>query len=139
MFEGWLVTNATQEALAFIGIFLFAISHEFVIHLRRKLSVNKPESQSSLLLSSLNGSDRFAPPSCAVAKPPLTVFRCSESKRDLEASLRRSKILDSLMYGITLILGYLLMAISMTYDLWFLLAIGMGVAYGHYYFSSKSG
>ena len=43
------------------------------------------------------------------------------------------------MYGITLILGYLLMAISMTYDLWFLLAIGMGVAYGHYYFSSKSG
>jgi hypothetical protein len=52
LFEGWVITNATQEALAFIGVFLFAVFHEFVIHCRRKLVVNKTESQSSLLLNS---------------------------------------------------------------------------------------
>jgi hypothetical protein len=49
--------------------------------------------------------------------------------------LSRARKIDSLMYATTLILGYLLMAVSMTYDLWLLLAIAMGVACGHYYFS----
>jgi hypothetical protein len=40
------------------------------------------------------------------------------------------------MYSIIITIGYLLMLIGMSYDIWLMLSIGAGTGIGHYFFNS---
>ncbi|XP_022653963.1 high affinity copper uptake protein 1-like isoform X2 [Varroa destructor] len=109
LFSDWKITNARQMVGACVGVFVMAMLFEALRTFRERLrSRSRGDSKTSLI---------------------------SQSRQWTSALMDPSHLVQTMLYGFQITLGYLLMLIFMTYNVYICLAVVSGATLGFWLFS----
>ena len=133
LFEEWYVQSVGEMVAAVIGVFIFAmlneglkVLREYVNYFVKSLNLNiiKPK-------STIEGEDRNKyEPLLSENLPPI-----NNSKANRQVNELIGHFVLTLLQTIQYIIGYLLMLIAMTFNLWLFLAVVLGMGTGYFVFA----
>ncbi|KAE9042214.1 hypothetical protein PR003_g4128 [Phytophthora rubi] len=127
-FPGWVLDSRVRYILGGILVALVAVFNEYLLQLRRVL---RRESSVKRLLSS-NAPHATESAQLLRSTAPLADSCGPTWFRTLSSETQHA--VHSFLHGVTLFVAYMLMLVSMTYDLTLLLWVVTGYVVGHYVF-----
>ncbi|CAJ0570373.1 unnamed protein product, partial [Mesorhabditis spiculigera] len=138
LFSWWKTGTAAGLLLSVVIIFLLCIFHEAIKGLRYFIAIQHENERRNERQERLN---RPSPPT---GTPPDNVsersvlfsplLRFSGTTRRL---FTRYRIAQALLYGVQIVLSYMLMLIVMTFNVWLILAVVIGEAVGYFLFTGS--
>lgn len=127
-------------AAAMIGLFIMCLVHESLLALRTHMNQSyypcgeDPNAKKPVPKGCENGC-------CSGDRPPVRYyhFYVSRFQRFIDATGEHKRLIISALYGINVLMSYLLMLAVMTMNVGFFFIVTGGLATGHYMFYRKPG
>ena len=130
--EGWVINSRAKQFFAFFASAAAGIVHELLVFLRISLRISYSKAQPAeqqlllnrrlfLIFASLKTSD-------------FIFVRSYKTVRWVGTTM---KVVDSVLYAVTVGMGYVLMLVSMSYDYSVFLGMVFGYAVGYYFFGDR--
>ncbi|KAL4117086.1 hypothetical protein KRP22_014674 [Phytophthora ramorum] len=133
-FPGWVLDSRVRYIFGGVLVALAAVFNEFLLQLRRVL--RKESSVKRLLNSNAPRASESAQLLRSTAQSMPLADSCGPAWfRTLSPEAQHG--VHSLLHGVTLFIAYMLMLVSMTYDLTLLLWVVVGYVAGHYVFGER--
>ncbi|KAG6617173.1 uncharacterized protein IUM83_04596 [Phytophthora cinnamomi] len=133
-FPGWVLDSRVRYVFGGILVALVAVFNEYLLQLRRVL--RKESSVKRLLDSNAPNATESAQLLRSTAQNMPLADSCGPAWfRTLSPETQHG--VHSLLHGVTLFVAYMLMLVSMTYDLTLLLWVVAGYVVGHYVFGER--
>lgn len=133
-FPGWVLDSRVRYIFGGILVALVAVFNEYLLQLRRVL--RKESSVKRLLSSNAPHATESAQLLRSTAQSMPLADSCGPAWfRMLSPETQHG--VHSLLHGVTLLVAYMLMLVSMTYDLTLLLWVVAGYVAGHYVFGER--
>ncbi|GMF09946.1 unnamed protein product [Phytophthora lilii] len=133
-FPGWVLDSRTRYIFGGLLVALVAVFNEYLLQLRRVL--RKESSVKRLLSSNAPHASESAQLLRSTAQSMPLADSCGPAWfRTLSPETQHG--VHSLLHGVTLFVAYMLMLVSMTYDLTLLLWVVTGYVVGHYVFGER--
>ncbi|KAL3665180.1 hypothetical protein V7S43_009809 [Phytophthora oleae] len=133
-FPGWVLDSRVRYVFGGVLVALVAVFNEYLLQLRRVL--RKESSVKRLLSSNAPHATESAQLLRSTAQSMPLADTCGPAWfRTLSPETQHG--VHSLLHGVTLFVAYMLMLVSMTYDLTLLLWVVTGYVIGHYVFGER--
>uniref|UniRef100_A0A914XLH8 Copper transport protein n=1 Tax=Plectus sambesii TaxID=2011161 RepID=A0A914XLH8_9BILA len=121
LFDFWKINTVWGLLISCAIIFLACLLYEALKWFRVKLAIRHRQAMVSSAQGSLN-------PSATELIP---------SRFRMEDYMNMARFIQTLLYGVQMIIAYLLMLVFMTYNVWLCIAVIVGEAVGYFLFSGS--
>lgn len=122
LFDFWRVKTWTWYAVSLLLVFLFSVLHEWLANQRSALSAKVEKGEDSVVSAAEEDGDRRTPLISHAYPGQKSMYK---------------KVMEAILFGINVGLGYMLMLAAMSFNGGVFLAIVVGLAVGHLFFRSE--
>ncbi|KAF1326192.1 hypothetical protein FI667_g8672, partial [Globisporangium splendens] len=145
-FPGWVLSTRWLYALGCVFVALVAVFNEYLLHLRRLL--RKESTTLKRLRSVPNGSNGVNSANTSLSTSEVTQLLRSSSYHSAASQSccppwfrtltpETQHLIHCFLHGFTILIAYMLMLVSMTYDWTLFLSVIGGYVVGHYVFGER--